>query len=95
MRDALDGWLADGPLSVGELARRAVRAGLVREGADDEGMEPEDHIEALIDRSDAYWTIDARPDDGLVVSVRRFIETGMTFTHRVTAAELLRLRSLG
>lgn len=88
MQDAVDGWLSEGPLAVEELAHRAVRAGLVPDGADDEGIEPEDHIDALIDRSDGYWTIDARPDDGLVVSVRTFIETGMTFTHRVTAAEL-------
>lgn len=88
LQDAVDGWLSEGPLAVEELARRAVRAGLVPDGADDEGIEPEDHIDALIDRSDGYWTIDARPDDGLVVSVRTFIDTGMTFTHRVTAAEL-------
>lgn len=88
LHDALDGWLADGPLSVEELARRAVEAGLVPAGVDDEDMEPEDHIDAIIERSDGYWTIDNRPDDGLVVSVRTFIETGMTFTHRVTAAEL-------
>lgn len=88
LQDALDGWLADGPLSVEELARRAVEVGLVPDGVDDEGMEPEDHIDAIIERSDGYWTIDNRPDDGLVVSVRTFIETGMTFTHRVTTAEL-------
>lgn len=88
LEDALDGWLADGPLSVEELARRAVEAGLVPDGVDAEGMEPEDHIDAMIERSDGYWTIDDRPDDGLVVLVRTFIETGMTFTHRVTAAEL-------
>lgn len=88
LQDALDGWLAAGPLSVEELARRAVEAGLVPDGVDDEGMEPEDHIDAVIERSDGYWTIDNRPDDGLVVSLRTFIETGMTFTHRVTAAEL-------
>lgn len=56
----LDGWLADGPLSVEELARRAVEAGLVADGVDDEGMEPEDHIDAIIERSDDYWD-DRRP----------------------------------
>lgn len=88
LQDAVDAWLADGPLPVEELARRAVVAGLVPEGPDDEGMEPEDHIDALIERSDGYWTISTGSDDESVVSVRTFIETGMTFTHRVTASEL-------
>lgn len=88
LQDAVDGWLADGPLSVEELARRAVKAGLMPDGVDDEGMEPEDHIDALLERSDGYWTINSHSLDERVVSACTFIETGMTFTHRATAKEL-------
>ncbi len=88
LQDAVDEWLADGPLAVEDLARRAVKAGLVPDGVDDEGMEPEDHIEALLERTEGYWTVDNRPNDRLVVLARTFVDTGMTFTHRVTAAEL-------
>lgn len=88
LQDAVDGWLAEGPLSVKELAERAVSAGLVPPDVDDEGVGPEDHVEWLLERSDAYWSARAHTDDEVVVLARTFTETGMTFTHRVTEEEL-------
>ncbi len=89
LKSAVDRWLLeDGPLSIDELARRLVAAGLVVES--DEVDEPmaEDHVGDLLTRSDDYWTTE--PDDGdeLVVLTSTFVETGMTFTHRVTADDL-------
>lgn len=88
MKDAIDGWLAEEPLSVEELARRAVEGGLASDESDDDGMSPEDHVGAILERSDGYWTFDGPADERVVVSTATFIDTGMTFTHRVTAAEL-------
>jgi hypothetical protein len=88
LQDAIDGWLVEGPLSVEDLAGRAVRAGFVPAEADDDGFDPEDHIDGLLQRSDAYWLTRSHGDDELVVSARTFTDTGMTFTHRVTAEEL-------
>ncbi len=88
LQDAVDGWLAEGPLPVEELAERAVTAGLVSPDLDDEGVGPEHHVEWLLERSDAYWSARAHTDDEVVVLARTFTESGMTFTHRVTAEEL-------
>jgi hypothetical protein len=88
LQEAIDGWLAEGRLSVEDLARRATSAGLVPAEADDEGFGPEDHIEDLLERSDAYWLIHRDCDEELVALASTFTETGMTFTHRVTAEEL-------
>jgi hypothetical protein len=88
LQDAVDGWLAEGPLSLEELAERAVTTGLVSPDVDDEGFEPEDHIDWLLERSDGYWSAWAHTDDEVVVLARTFTESGMTFTHRVTADEL-------
>jgi hypothetical protein len=76
LQDAIDGWLAEGPLSVEDLAGRAVQAGLVPAEADDEGFGPEDHIDDLLQRSDAYWLTHSHTDDELVVLARTFTETG-------------------
>lgn len=53
LQDAVDGWLADGPLTVEELAERAVRAGLVPDDLDD-GYGPTDAVDELLEGSDAY-----------------------------------------
>lgn len=45
LQDAVDGWLAERPLEVKDLAERAVAAGLVAPETDEEGIGPEDHIE--------------------------------------------------
>lgn len=88
LHDAIDDWLADGPLSMEELAERAVQAGLVPAVGDDELVGPADEVEAQLEWTDDFWI--ACPDDehDLVVSVRTLVDTGMTFTHRVTAEEI-------
>ena len=88
LEDAVQGWLASGPLSVEELATRAVRGGLLSADVDDEGEGPEERIGWLLERSDAYWSSRFDSIDEAVVLTSTFTETGMTFTHRVTAAEL-------
>jgi hypothetical protein len=74
-------------MSVEELADRVVREGLA--GLDDVDAVDE-AVEELISDSDDYWL--ASPgDDGdgeVVVLVSTLVDTGMTFTHRVTAAEV-------
>lgn len=88
LQDAVDGWLADGPLSIEELADRAVTAGLVPGEVDDEGVGPVEAIEELVQWSDAYWTTNPDADDDRVVLIETIVDTGMTFTHRVTEEEL-------
>lgn len=84
----MDRWLAEGPLSVEQLSARAVAAGLLPPGLDADGFGPEDTVEDLLTRSDAYWSAYAGTDDEIVVLASSFLETGMTFTHRVTAEDV-------
>jgi len=75
-------------LSIEELADRAVKAGLVAAEVDDDGLGPVEAVLELVEWSDAYWTTNLDSDDDRVVLIETIIDTGMTFTHRVTAAEL-------
>ncbi|MCC5951905.1 MAG: SEC-C domain-containing protein [Acidimicrobiia bacterium] len=88
LREAIDEWLAAEPLSIGELAVRAVQAGLISPDVDDDGVGPEDQIEWLLDHTDAYWSTRSDTDHKVFVVARSFTDSGMTFIHRVTAAEL-------
>lgn len=87
LQDAVDGWLSDGPLTVEELAERAVGAGLVPDDLDD-GYQPSDDVDQLIEGSDAYWSAYSHTDDEVVVLASTFVDTGMTFTHRVTEEDV-------
>ncbi|QGG94338.1 YecA family protein [Actinomarinicola tropica] len=87
LSDAIDGWLAERPMTLRELAERAVATGLLVDELDDEGFGPVDEVEDVISRSDAYWTRGDESSDGEVVLTRTFLETGMTLTHRVTEEE--------
>ncbi len=82
------GWLVEGPASIAQLAARAVEAGILAPGLDEDGFEPEDYIDALNERTDAWWTISSDDGADLLVATRSFTDDGLTFTHRVTAAEL-------
>lgn len=86
--DAIEGWLVERPLSLEELTDRAVTAGFLAPDVDDEGFGPEDHVQWLIEGSDSYWTRRAYTIDEAIVLARSFTESGMTFTHRVTAEEV-------
>jgi hypothetical protein len=89
LKDAIDGWLADGPQPVDELTTRAVAAGLV-EGADDEDWDDEAFhaVRAIIESSDDYWTVGRETVQEAVTLVRPLVDSGLTLTHRVTAGEL-------
>ena len=84
----MNGWLADGPLPVEELAERAARAGLASAEPDADGFDALDDIVDLLERSDDYWTAHTDTDREVVVLVSTILETGMTFTHRLTEEEV-------
>src|SRR4051794_5650241 len=89
LRVAVNTWLAaDGPMEAAELADRAVAAGLLSEEPDEDGFGPDDAVADLISRYDDWWTIHDGSEDERVVLASTFTETGMTFTHRVTEAEV-------
>lgn len=81
-------WLADRPLPVEELAERAARAGLASAEPDADGFDAVDDIVDLLERSDDYWTAHTDTDREVVVLVSTIVETGMTFTHRLTEEEV-------
>lgn len=56
----------------------------------DDGLGPVDRIDDLLSRLDSYWTARANTDDEVIVLASTFVDTGMTFTHRVTEEELER-----
>ncbi|MDP1818615.1 MAG: SEC-C metal-binding domain-containing protein [Acidimicrobiales bacterium] len=81
LKRVVDGWLAQRPRTIESLAEDALKTGLV---AADDLFEAEHIIDDLISATDETWVT----GDDLVVLTSTYVDTGMTFTHRITQAEL-------
>ncbi|MGI8662237.1 MAG: SEC-C metal-binding domain-containing protein [Acidimicrobiales bacterium] len=81
LKQAVEGWLALRPRTIAELAEEALKAGLVEA---DDPVGAEQVIDDLISATDETWVT----GDDLVVLTASYVDTGMTFTHRITEAEL-------
>lgn len=87
---ALQEWLRDGPLPIGELIRRGQAAGVLPE--DDE--DALDDVDAYVDMSPGYWPFDHGPGDDAsdedlwVAAESAFADNGLVVTHRLTDAEV-------
>lgn len=84
LKDAIGGWLADGPLRLHEVLQRGQAAGLLSAEDDDAWEELEFHFST----TDGYWRLDHDSLDETVVLARNFLDTGLILTHRATEEEL-------
>lgn len=87
-KDAVDGFLAEGPLTMGLLAERAELGGVIPSEFAEDDEDATDAIEGLIADSDDYWTKLDDAGNEVIYLASGFTDTGMTFTHHVSADEL-------